>query len=217
MKKLSSFKALLGLFILFILGMLVCRAIYTGSMFYFFLLWNLFLGWIPFQMSLFLPKIKSLKSWPAVTVLAGWLLFFPNALYVITDLIHLESKNSMPLWYDALMIFTAAIAGLMMAFASLYKVERFLRLHISSPLADTTTAFCLFVGSFGVYVGRFLRWNSWDIVAYPLQLLKEIAACFYSPVTHYRSWLITLIFTCFFNLLYFTIKKLPGLIKEPGN
>ena len=218
MTRLSLFQRIKALFILFISVMIACRIIYSGSIRYIFILWNLFLAWIPFQVSLLLSKLKTIKNIRAIIILSCWLLFFPNALYVVTDLIHLEEENSIPVWYDAIMLFMASLTGLMLAFVSLYKVEKFLRLHIKSrSVTEQLIVFFLFAGSFGVYLGRFDRWNSWDVITYPVQLFKETAAYFISPLQHYRIWLITIIFTAFFSLLYFTVKKLPVLIKGPGN
>lgn len=218
MTKLSLFQRILVLFILFIATMIVSRILYSGSIRYIFLLWNLFLAWVPFRLSLLLSKIKTIKNIKAMAVLGSWLLFFPNALYVVTDLIHLEEENNVPVWYDAILLFMASLTGLMLAFVSLYKVEKFLRLHIrSSSITEQLIVFFLFAGSFGVYLGRFDRWNSWDIVTYPGELFREVAAYFISPLQHYRIWVITIIFTAFFSLLYFAVKKLPVLVKGPGN
>ncbi|MCW3094249.1 MAG: hypothetical protein JWP81_5318 [Ferruginibacter sp.] len=208
MIKLSAFQKILGAFVAFILGMIICRILYSDSLRYIFLSWNLFLAWIPFKISLYLSSNKKRKSWQAAILVAGWLLFFPNALYIITDLIHLETKTNVPLWYDVVLLFTSAIAGLMMAFASLYKVEKFFARQVGIPAAGKLIILCLFIGSFGVYLGRFLRWNSWDIIADPWDLAKEITVRFVFPFEYYRTWAITLLFTALFSLLYFAIKKL---------
>ncbi|MFT3682416.1 MAG: DUF1361 domain-containing protein [Ferruginibacter sp.] len=217
MMSLSSFKKIIGLFILFVTVMVAARIIYTGSIRYISILWNLFLAWTPFQVSLLISAYSTLKNPKPLLILTGWLLFFPNALYVVTDLIHLEDAGGVPLWYDAIMLFMAALSGLLLAFASLYKVEKFLRKQISSSLVtDPIVLFILFLSSFGVYLGRFDRWNSWDIVVYPKQLSKDIASYIFSPVYHYRTWITTLIFTAFFSLLYFAVKKIPGSFTKPG-
>ncbi|MDB5276024.1 MAG: hypothetical protein JWR61_979 [Ferruginibacter sp.] len=217
MKQLSaSYKVQLAFFA-FITVMLVARVCYSGTLMYLFLLWNLFLAWVPFQLSVLLSSKKVRSKTSAYFILAGWLLFFPNALYIITDLIHLEDVDTdVPVWFDAILIFTSSVAGLILAFASLFKVERFLQQKIKQHLVDRLIVGCLFLGSFGVYLGRFLRWNSWDIVTHPLDLLAQITAPFILPLQHYRTWGITGMLTCLFCLLYFTVKKLPGLLEEPG-
>ena len=218
MIKISSVEKLIGAFIGFIVTMLVCRFFYAGSIMYVFLLWNLFLAWIPFQLSRVLTGRKDISKWTSYFLLAAWLLFFPNALYIITDLIHLEDlKSDVPVWFDAILLFTSSIAGLIMAFASLFKVEDFLKRKIRDVIVKRLMIGCLFVGSFGVYLGRFLRWNSWDIITDPFNLLTQVIAPFIFPLQHYRTWGVTGLLTCLFSLLYFIIKKLPGLLKEPGN
>jgi uncharacterized membrane protein len=217
MCKVSSFQKITATFIGFIIAMLVCRAVYAGQVLYVFLLWNLFLAWIPFQLSLLFSNIKDAAKWKQVLLLAVWLLFFPNALYIVTDLIHLDSDSMVPVWFDAVLIFMSSITGLMFAFASLAKVEIFLNKKMDNVVVKNVASISFFAGSFGVYLGRFLRWNSWDVLTSPIALSKEIAACFLFPAQNYKSWVVTILFTCFFSLLYFATKKLPGLLKEPGN
>lgn len=207
MIKLTNFQKLLTVFIAFIAGMIIFRMVYSGNSRYLFLLWNLFLAWVPFQISLYLSGNKSNCKWKTGFLLAAWLLFFPNALYIITDLIHLEAKTNVPIWYDAVLLFTSAGTGLLMAFASLYKVETFLLKQISHSATNKLMLLCLFMGSFGVYLGRFLRWNSWDIVTNPFDLFKEIAVRFLFPIQYYHTWAITVLFTSFFSLLYFAVKR----------
>ncbi len=218
MTKINSLKKLIAAFIAFIFIMLAFRFLYAKSITYIFLLWNLFLAWIPFQLSMLLTHRKGTSKWINNFLLAVWLLFFPNALYIITDLIHLEDvKTDVPVWFDAILLFTSSIAGLVMAFTSLFKVEVFLQRKIQGTIVNKLIIGCLFVGSFGVYLGRFLRWNSWDIITNPLNLLRQVIDPFIFPFQHYRTWGVTGLLTCLFTLLYFTIKKLPGLLKEPGN
>lgn len=218
MIKISSLDKLLASFMAFIVAMLVCRILYCHNIMYIFLLWNLFLAWIPFWLSKLLTSKRASFNRASYFLLAAWLLFFPNALYIITDLIHLEDlKSDVPVWFDAILLFTSSIAGLIMAFASLFKVETFLQRKISSAIVKRLIIACIFVGSFGVYLGRFLRWNSWDIITDPVNLLTEVIAPFIFPLQHYRTWGITGLLTCLFTLLYFTIKKLPDFLKESGN
>ena len=109
MTKISSLKKLIGAFIAFILIMLAFRFLYAKSFTYIFLVWNLFLAWIPFQLSMLLTDRKGTSNWVNNFLLVAWLLFFPNALYIITDLIHLEDvKTEVPVWFDAILLFTSS-------------------------------------------------------------------------------------------------------------
>lgn len=218
MIRLSSVEKVIATFLLFILLMLTMRISYANNIRYAFLLWNLFLAWIPFQLSITLTESANRNKWYSYFLLFSWLLFFPNALYIITDLIHLdESKGDVPVWFDAILLFTCSVTGLIMAFVSLYQVEIFLKKNISSRHTGKLVMAAIFLGSFGVYVGRFLRWNSWNIVTKPQTMLVDISSHLLLPFQHYKTWVVTLLLTCLFSLLYFAIKKLPGLLNEPGN
>lgn len=182
---------------------------------YTFLLWNLFLAWVPFQVSQHLTINTNKNDFKTWMLIAGWLLFFPNALYIITDLIHLDNDTNVPVWFDAIFIFTSSVLGLLMAFASLSRVEFFLRGVFGNTIVNKLVILIIFLGSFGVYLGRFQRWNSWDIVSSPSYLIKEIAVRFIFPFEHYRTWGVTLLLTCLFSLLYYTLKQTSGFVKNP--
>ena len=199
----------------FTILLILFRVFYSGSLMYLFFVWNIFLAAIPFVLSSFLIQLqKKNLHWLLFII---WRLFFPNALYIITDLVHLKERNNIPLWFDVILIFSAAANGLIMAFISLYQVELFLRLRFNNKKANLILYSCLFISSFGVYVGRFLRWNSWDIFFNPFQFIFEILQPFINPFQHPRTWGMTIIFFLFFGIFYFIIKKLPGLIIKPGN
>lgn len=217
MPRLSSAEKIILSFLLFTAAMLVMRIMYADNIRYIFLMWNLFLAWIPFQLSLSLTRNPQYHKWMRYGLLACWLLFFPNALYIITDLIHLENAvDTVPVWYDAVLLFTSSLTGLVMAFVSLYQVELFLRKNLRAKHINALMVAVLFLGSFGVYIGRFLRWNSWDIVANPVSLLWEIAFQFTHPLANYKTWAVTVLLTCLFSLLYFTSKKMTGALSEAG-
>ncbi len=195
--------------------LIVFRVFYSGSLMYLFFVWNLFLAAIPLYISSFLLQAQKKNIHYLLFII--WILFFPNALYIITDLLHLKERNNVPLWFDVLLIFSAAINGLLMAFISLYQVDLFLQTKFNIQKTKLILYACLFISSFGIYVGRFLRWNSWDIFFNPFQFSLEIIQPFINPFHHPRTWGVTITFFFFFGILYFIIKKLPGLIIKPGN
>lgn len=201
MVRLSILEKWLAIVLAFVVAMLCCRFLYADSKTYVFLLWNIFLAWIPFKVSLL---VSSKQNKISSTILVGvWLLFFPNGLYIITDLIHLGPRQNIPIWYDAVLLFTSSLLGLVMAFASLHNIEIFLRTNFKRSIVNAIIFFCLFAGSFGVYLGRFLRWNSWDIITEPFGLVKQIAIRFIYPVEYYKAWAVTILLTCLFSLLYY--------------
>lgn len=212
--KLSTAEKIIFSFLLFTGAMLIMRIIYANNLRYIFLMWNLFLAWIPFQLGVVIAT-KEYNKWIQYPLLIAWLLFFPNALYIITDLVHLEhSYDDAPVWFDAVLLFTSSLTGLLMAFISLYQVEIFVKRNITEKHVNKLTMAAIFLGSFGVYLGRFLRWNSWDILANPVSLLIEVLGRFANPVIHYRTWAVTMLLSCLFYLIYYAVKRLPLLLRE---
>ena len=199
----------------FTVSLILFRIFYSDNITYGFLIWNIFLGAIPLFISLNLNNaIKKNLQW---IMFAVWLIFFPNALYIITDLVHLKERHPVPLWFDIILIISAASNGLFFAYISLCRVELFLRSKFNNKKTELILFTSLFLGSFGVYIGRFLRWNSWDILMNPSGLAFEVLQHVFNPFQHPRTWSMTIILTLFFSIFYFIIKKIPGSINKPGN
>jgi uncharacterized membrane protein len=210
----GSFQYILLAFFAFI-GLLLCiRIVYAGRLYYLFLAWNLFLAWIPFFISGLFGSADHKRGWKSFFIFCSWLAFFPNALYIVTDLVHLEEESNVPKWFDAVLLFSSSVVGLIMAFVSLYRVEKFLHKLFGRRTVTLLTLLLLFLGSFGVYLGRFLRWNSWDIISNPFRLILSILHRIVSPIDHFQTWGITCMLTMLFYLLYLAIKKLPGYLSQ---
>jgi uncharacterized membrane protein len=209
-----SFQKALLAFFGFIVLLIAVRIFYTGTRLYLFLVWNIFLAWIPFMISSLFCKLNSKPKWKQMLVFCSWLAFFPNALYIVTDLIHLQLETTVPKWFDAVLLFSASIVGLMMAFISLYRVEQFLQKTVHKKLQAVSILLILFLASFGVYLGRFLRWNSWDIISNPFKLMLSITNRIIFPFDYVQTWTVTGTLTIFFYLLYISLKKMPGYISR---
>ncbi len=210
MQKGFSFQKLLVAFFAFIFLMLAARFIFTGKPGFIFLIWNLFLAWIPFAMSTQFKKLQNSSLLKQAALFFVWLLFFPNALYVVTDLIHLNVQTAVPKWFDAVLLFTAAVTAIFMALVSLLRMEKFIATKFK--MVNGIMMVIIFLGSFGVYLGRFLRWNSWDLISNPLPLFAAMAERFIFPLRHIQTWGITCLLTILFYLLFLAVKKLPGYI-----
>lgn len=217
MKTIAGFKTAFYSFLAFIVLMILFRMAYTGTRHYFFIGWNLFLAWIPFYISQYFSLYKKQQQWKQAVVLAGWLLFFPNALYIVTDLVHLQEEGNMAWWYDAFLLFAAALAGLVMAFISMRRAELFLAEKIGARFMPFVMLILLFLGSYGVYLGRFERWNSWDVLSNPFLLAKDIVTTILKPVENYKVWAITTLFTLSYAALYAFLKMLPQAFVEIKN
>jgi len=188
--------------------MLGIRVILTGNFYYFFLAWNLFLAWIPYLLSGIFRSLKKFEHnrWLATFVFGGWLLFLPNSPYLLTDLVHLSPRTGVPLWYDALLIVLFAWTGLLLGLISMIRVHRYIQASFSEWLSRLLLLVILLSCSFGIYVGRVLRWNSWDLVVRPLALMKSLSAQFLHPFHHLQSCGMTLSFSLFLGLSYYSVR-----------
>ena len=139
--------------------------------------------------------------------LAVWLLFFPNAMYIITDIFHLKEHPDVPQWYDLLILFSAAISGVIMGFLSLQNVEQYLRRNISYKLVPWVVLSFLILSGYGIYLGRYLRWNSWNIITQPISLLVDIKQDVFHPIRNNQCWMLSVLFGVWLHVLYRYFKK----------
>lgn len=191
-------------------SMSVFRVFLSHSDMFLFLNWNLFLAFIPWFFSTIIlvkPNLHGRKLLILLLLLI-WLLFFPNAPYILTDLFHLTEELSMPIWFDLIMILAFAWTGLLFGFVSLFNIELFMKKYISKRLVPVISVFLLFLGSFGIYLGRYLRWNSWDIISEPYALIYSIGDKIINPFSHPKAWGMTLLMGVLLNMIYWSLKAL---------
>ncbi len=207
----KKYNWLLPLF-LFTAALLAGRVIHTRSLMFLFIPWNLFLALVPLYFSHKLHEVAGKMKATACFIV--WLLFFPNAMYIITDLFHLKQMKRVPEWYDLLILFSAAITGVIVGYLSLYNVERYVVRYMHTANAETQTwkrkeiyvqllvAAILLLCGYGIYLGRYLRWNSWDIIGDPFSLAEDIAQDIFHPFRNKECWLLTSIFGIWLYLMY---------------
>jgi uncharacterized membrane protein len=149
------------------LAVLVARLSLSGERTYAFLAWNLFLAWIPLVLAALLPEDRRRRRWLVLPVLVSWLLFFPNAPYLLTDLIHLGDRPPGSPAVDFAMFPLFAVTGLLIGAISLHLVHRALLARHGRAVAGAAVAACVALAGVGMYLGRVLQWNSWDMVTRP--------------------------------------------------
>jgi len=177
---------------------------------FFFLNWNLFLAFVPWVLTTLLiinPNLQK-RKWIVFTILGIWLLFFPNAPYILTDLFHLNHNSSMPIWFDLVLIMAYAWTGLLYGFLSLWDLEEILAQFIDKRWIPVLSVSFMFLGSFGIYLGRFLRWNSWDVINQPGNLLEDVGDRFLNPANHPTTWGVTIFMGILLTMIYFTLHYL---------
>lgn len=193
----------------FSFALLSARIWYSSDNHYAFLVWNLFLAGVPFFVSTFLLLAKRVTSAVIFWLLAAvWLLFFPNAPYILTDLFHLREKAPVPLWYDLALILSFAWNGLLLGFVSLADMQKEFTRRFGKFTSWLFVLLSLGLSGFGIYLGRYLRWNSWDIVSNPTALAADIMERFINPLAHPRTWGVTLVFSIFLLLAYLMLMQL---------
>lgn len=217
MRSLTSFDKLIWICFFTIAVLLCSRIFYSGSIRYIFLVWNLFLAWIPYVISARLQQYRAKPRWKQFSLFVTWLLFFPNALYIVTDLVHLRADTNVPWWFDAMFLFLNAFVGLLLAFASLYKVEKFLNIQFGPRIKNLAIPALLFLGAYGVYLGRFERWNSWNIVDQPFSLLFSILDSILHPFENWKVWATTILFALLYSLIYYSLRLMPSVLREQKN
>lgn len=180
-------------------------AIASGNFQLSYLLSNLFLAWLPFAVMVAL--LRSLhtqlwSSWRPLALTLLWLAFLPNSFYMISDFIHLQDVAHHNLLYDVIVftacIFTAAALG----FSSLYMVHAELKKRISMRASSLLVGIIIFLCSFGIYLGRDLRWNSWDILLNPAGILFDVSDNLIHPLQNGDMFTTTISFFVLLSSLY---------------
>ena len=194
------------------------RASQTGSMHYMFLVWNLFLAWIPFVIAYVTYTASIQRRWLYIIVPASaflWLIFFPNAPYILTDFQHLRNAGvDVPVWYDVIMLIWFAFTGLFLGMVSLFLMQEILRREFGRWFGWGFVLVVASLTSIGVYMGRFLRWNSWDILGDLSYMAQFTLYYIIHPTT--RSLIFASLFTSFFLFVYLILYAFGHLLLERG-
>ena len=159
------------------LAMLASRTAFAQRWELGFYPWNLCLAWVPLLLAQHIYRLRARRS-PRAGLLALcavlWFFFFPNAPYIVTDLVHLKTRTPVPKWFDLVMMVSFAWTGLCLGYFSLYLMQEVVRGWRGARWSRGFVVAMLALSSFGIYLGRFERWNSWDVVARPLGLAGDV-------------------------------------------
>jgi uncharacterized membrane protein len=190
--------------------LLLVRILVTGSTAYIFLPWNLLLAFVPYWITWLMTRDVSIieNKTKLILSLLIWLLFFPNSFYIITDLFHLTHVTSAPRWFDLLLIFSFAWNGMVCGLISMRRVEVVITALKGNSYALLFIFGVMWLSAFGIYIGRFLRFNSWDVLTDPFSLAAEITDMIIHPIENMYAWSMTMCYAVFMTLLYCTVKKL---------
>jgi uncharacterized membrane protein len=190
------------------LVLLLIRVKITHSFYLLFLIWNLILAIIPYVISNFIKIDFSLKNYNFKNLffIVSWLLFLPNTFYLITDFVHLHHNNLMQFCFDFILLSCFTIAGFYFGILSIFSIQQQIQFFYTSKISYLFTISISFLCAFGIYIGRFLRFNSWDIISYPIFLAESTFNCLFEIET----WTFTLglgILITIVNLIYIKSKS----------
>jgi len=190
--------------------LLTARVLITSYLTYVFLVWNLFLAFLPYAITewLWTHHRVAKSKWKLIVVMILWLLFIPNSFYILTDLFHLEKFDSAPKWFDLLLIFSFAWNGLLLGLMSVRKTELILEVISGRGFSLFIVFIVMWLNAFGIYIGRYLRFNSWDIIMQPFALFNEMVEILFHPVRNKMEWGMIMVYAFFMTVLYITVKKL---------
>lgn len=186
-------------------GLFAAGAISNHSAEFAYLLWNLFLAWLPLVFALWLHKIlhrKVWSSWLALVVTVLWLGFLPNSFYMISDFIHIQDVPRVDLLYDVLMFTSFIFNGVILGFLALYNVHLELLQRMKRHTAHSLLATILLVCSFAIYLGRDLRWNTWDVLVNPAGILFDVSDRILHPIMYSQAYTTTITFFVLLGSLY---------------
>lgn len=199
------------------LSLLGLKIVLFGKWRHLYLAWNLFLAWVPL--------LCSWKVWHTVggrqsrsvelcAVISLWFLFFPNAPYMVTDLMHLGATRGGHYWADLVLIALFAVIGLVAGFVSLYLMHAAVRRQAGKLMGWGFVAVMAGLSGLGVYLGRFLRWNSWDLLFNPLSFVKDVALHFTNAANHPLAFAFPVLFGAFMFAAYGMLYGLTFLPRE---
>jgi uncharacterized membrane protein len=201
---------------LFCVALIVARNVHGASSDLNALIWNLFLAWIPFVLAVIVyDRWRRRGAGITIFVLGAlWLLFFPNAPYIVTDFVHLEHGAGVPYWYDAVTIAAFAWMGVVLGFASLFLMQTVVRQWHGAVAGWLFALVAIGLGSLGIYLGRFLRLNSWDALEDPSVIPRILHAVARDPFAYQEAIAVTLLFTLALAIAYFLLYSFAAVSLE---
>jgi uncharacterized membrane protein len=192
----------------------VTRILMTGNIYYGGLLWNLFLAWLPLVFALLAceqSRTGGRRTLRFGALFTAWLLFFPNAPYIFTDLIHLTERFYMHFWVDMVLILICAFTGLVIGFLSLYLMQTIVAVVWGRLVSWVFIVAASALGSFGIFLGRFLRFNSWDVFLNPGRLYRDIGSWTSNVGYNHTSVSFSVLFATFLFTAYVILYALTHL------
>jgi uncharacterized membrane protein len=178
---------------------------------YWFMLWNLILAWIAPLLAWYLTRrllTGRWRHWSNIVLTVLWLGFLPNSFYMVSDLIHVQQTGEVSIIFDAVLFTSFIFNGFVAGFLGAIMVHRELLRRLSSMKSYTVMAGAFFLSSYAIYLGRILRWNTWDAILHPSGLIFDVSDTILRPLEHPQAFVVTLSFTLLISSFYFVAWEL---------
>jgi uncharacterized membrane protein len=200
----KRFSLAVGILTVADITLLIFRVLLTDSHRFSFIPWNLFLAWASFALTCILAQRvhnASWRSWQNIGLSILWLAFLPNTWYVLTDFIHVTATAEISQLYDVVMISLLVFIGFILGIAGLFMIHRELLKRLSLPASYAVIETVILISSFAIYIGRDLRWNTWDVIANPGGVLVNVSDSI-DPFGAPRAFNVTFLFFILISLIY---------------
>jgi uncharacterized membrane protein len=148
------------------------------------------------------------SNWRFVAGSVLWLLFIPNAFYLITDLFHLEDRSRIPLWFDLALIFSFAWNGMLLGMLSVRQMEVMVQVRYRLRYEWLFVFPVMLLNALGIYVGRYLRYNSWDVITDPRGLTEDMLWLVVHPVRNRFDWSMIMCYALMLSIVYMSMKRI---------
>jgi uncharacterized membrane protein len=187
------------------IGFYLGSVVTSHSLTYWYLVWNLFLAWLPLFFVWLLIKFlrhHAWAGWGGTSLTLLWFIFLPNSFYIVSDFIHLGDIGQLDVLFDAVMFLMFALSGLVLGYASLFLVHQLLMKRLKRRTSHALIALVLLLCSYAIYLGRDLRWNSWDAFLHPAGVIFSLSDPLINPSTHHDAFTTTVTFFILLSTLY---------------
>lgn len=195
-------------------GILAARMLHMRNIDHSLMAWNLFLAWVPLVCALVAERVRGRMALLACG--AAWLVFLPNAPYLLTDLVHLPDHGSNWFWYDLIMLLAFGLTGLLLGYVSLYVMQKLVARRFGAAVGWVFAIAILGLSSFGVYLGRFERFNSWDVVFNPFDLLLTIYSSVRHPFDYPWTYVLSFMLAALLVAIYAGLHSFAHTMREPA-
>lgn len=182
-----------------------------------YLVWNLFLAWVAFGLSVWLYSMlihRRWSEWLPLTLTVVWLCFLPNTFYMLTDYIHVPEGDTANITYNVVLFTSFISVSVALGFASLALIHSELRRRLPARVAWGVVSIIILLVSLAIYIGRYLRWNTWDILTEPAGILFDMSERVLNPTAHPQTFITTCLFFILLSTGYYAVWKLTELLRD---